>query len=88
MHERPVGEGRVGRVEAERLFRRILLYDPANHRNRWHRDCIRKQRDRDSRGPGQVNLDLALSRAVAFDRPHEKSSLEFRLEFYNALNHP
>lgn len=39
-------------------------------------------------GPGQANLDLALSRTIAFDWPHEKSSLEFRAEFYNALNHP
>jgi len=39
-------------------------------------------------GPGQANLDLALSKAVAFDWPHEKSSLEFRIEFFNALNHP
>ena len=39
-------------------------------------------------GPGQANLDLALSRTIAFNWPHEKSSLEFRAEFYNALNHP
>jgi hypothetical protein len=39
-------------------------------------------------GPGQANLDLALSKRFAFDWPHEKSSLQFRAEFYNALNHP
>lgn len=39
-------------------------------------------------GPGQANLDLALSRMVTFDWPHERSTLEFRAEFYNALNHP
>jgi hypothetical protein len=39
-------------------------------------------------GPGQANLDLALSRAVALKWPVEKSSLQFRVEFYNALNHP
>jgi hypothetical protein len=39
-------------------------------------------------GPGQANLDLALSKAVAFAWPHDNSSLEFRAEFYNALNHP
>jgi hypothetical protein len=39
-------------------------------------------------GPGQANLDLAFSRTIAFDWPHEKSSLELRAEFYNALNHP
>jgi hypothetical protein len=39
-------------------------------------------------GPGQANLDLALSKAVTVDWPHEKSSVTFRAEFYNALNHP
>jgi hypothetical protein len=39
-------------------------------------------------GPGQANLDLALSRSVALNWPHEKSSLQFRGELYNALNHP
>ena len=39
-------------------------------------------------GPGQANLDLAVSKAVTFDWPHEPSSLTFRAEFYNALNHP
>jgi hypothetical protein len=39
-------------------------------------------------GPGQANLDLALSKAMMFSWPHEKSGLEFRAEFYNALNHP
>ena len=39
-------------------------------------------------GPGQANLDLAFSKTVVFNWPHEKSSLQFRAEFYNALNHP
>jgi hypothetical protein len=39
-------------------------------------------------GPGQANLDLALSKVVSFDWPHEGTSLEFRAEFYNVLNHP
>jgi hypothetical protein len=39
-------------------------------------------------GPDQANLDLALSKAITFDWPHEKSSLTFRAEFYNAFNHP
>jgi hypothetical protein len=39
-------------------------------------------------GPGQANLDLALSKAIPFNWPHEKSDLTFRAEFYNALNHP
>jgi hypothetical protein len=39
-------------------------------------------------GPGQANLDLALSKRVPFAWPHDGSSLEIRSEFYNALNHP
>ncbi len=39
-------------------------------------------------GPGQANLDLALSRTVALNWPVENSRLQFRAEFYNALNHP
>ena len=39
-------------------------------------------------GPGQANLDLAVSKSVALNRPVEKSTLQFRAEFFNALNHP
>jgi hypothetical protein len=39
-------------------------------------------------GPGQANLDLAFSKPVIFNWPREKTSLIFRTEFYNALNHP
>jgi hypothetical protein len=39
-------------------------------------------------GPGQANLDLALSKITIFNWPLERSSLTFRAEFYNALNHP
>ena len=39
-------------------------------------------------GPGQANLDAALSKSVPLNWPLEKSSLEIRAEFYNALNHP
>ena len=40
-------------------------------------------------GPGQANLDLAFSKTHgAYIGRHEKSSLQFRAEFYNALNHP
>lgn len=38
-------------------------------------------------GPGQANLDLALSKTVVLRWPIEKSSLQFRAEFFNALNH-
>jgi Carboxypeptidase regulatory-like domain/TonB dependent receptor len=39
-------------------------------------------------GPGQANLDLALSKSVIFNWHHEQTNLQFRAEFYNALNHP
>lgn len=39
-------------------------------------------------GPGQANLDLALSKTFTFAWPHEKSTLVFRAEFYNLFNHP
>jgi hypothetical protein len=38
-------------------------------------------------GPGQANLDLALSKSIRFDWPREKSNLIFRAEFFNAFNH-
>jgi hypothetical protein len=38
-------------------------------------------------GPGQANLDLALSKAVTLNWPRERSALEFRGEFFNAFNH-
>ena len=39
-------------------------------------------------GPGQENVDLALSKTVAIDWLTEKSRLQFRAEFLNTLNHP
>jgi hypothetical protein len=39
-------------------------------------------------GPGQANLDLSASKTVTVPWPREKSSIEFRAEFFNALNHP
>jgi hypothetical protein len=39
-------------------------------------------------GPGQANLDLTFSKTVVLNWPVEKSSLQFRAEFFNALNHP
>jgi Carboxypeptidase regulatory-like domain/TonB dependent receptor-like, beta-barrel len=39
-------------------------------------------------GPGQANLDLALSKTVVLHWPIEKSNLQFRGEFFNMLNHP
>ena len=39
-------------------------------------------------GPGQANLDFAVSKTIALNWPRERSSIQFRAEFYNALNHP
>jgi hypothetical protein len=39
-------------------------------------------------GPGQANLDFAVTKEVTVSWPREKSTVEFRAEFYNALNHP
>jgi Carboxypeptidase regulatory-like domain/TonB dependent receptor-like, beta-barrel len=39
-------------------------------------------------GPGQQNLDLSFTKMIGLNWPSEQSSLQFRAEFYNALNHP
>jgi TonB dependent receptor/Carboxypeptidase regulatory-like domain len=39
-------------------------------------------------GPAQANLDLSLSKLFVLNWPIENSSLQFRAEFFNALNHP
>ena len=39
-------------------------------------------------GPGQANLDLALTKTIALRGSFEKTSFQFRAEFFNALNHP
>ena len=39
-------------------------------------------------GPGQANVDLAISKLLAFRWPHDGSSFQFRAEFFNAFNHP
>jgi hypothetical protein len=39
-------------------------------------------------GPSQANVDLALSKTLASKWPAADSSLQFRTELYNALNHP
>ena len=39
-------------------------------------------------GPGQANLDIALSKNFGFNWPIENSNIQFRAEFYNAFNHP
>jgi hypothetical protein len=39
-------------------------------------------------GPGQASLDVSLSKTVSLRSLSERSSIEFRAEFFNALNHP
>jgi hypothetical protein len=39
-------------------------------------------------GPPQANLDLAVSKRFLLNWPHEKCEIQFRAEFFNALNHP
>jgi hypothetical protein len=39
-------------------------------------------------GPRQSNIDLGVVRSVPIPWPKEGSSLQFRGEFFNALNHP
>jgi hypothetical protein len=39
-------------------------------------------------GPAQANLDIAISRTVPVNWPIENSAIQFRAEFFNALNHP
>lgn len=39
-------------------------------------------------GPGQANLDIAISRNARTNWPVEHSAIQFRVEFFNALNHP
>jgi Carboxypeptidase regulatory-like domain/TonB dependent receptor/TonB-dependent Receptor Plug Domain len=39
-------------------------------------------------GPGQANVDLALSKMVPINWPTETGNLQIRAEFFNALNHP
>jgi hypothetical protein len=39
-------------------------------------------------GPPQANLDLAVSKRFLSNWPHEKCEIQFRAEFFNALNHP
>lgn len=38
-------------------------------------------------GPGQANLDLALSKTIVVRWPVEGAALHVRAEFFNALNH-
>jgi Carboxypeptidase regulatory-like domain/TonB dependent receptor-like, beta-barrel len=39
-------------------------------------------------GPGQANLDVAISKLITINWPRERSNLQFRAEFFNAFNHP
>jgi hypothetical protein len=39
-------------------------------------------------GPGQFNIDLSIVRTIAIPWPKEGSNVQFRADFFNALNHP
>lgn len=39
-------------------------------------------------GPGQFNIDLSIIRNIPIRWSKEGSSLQFRADFFNALNHP
>ena len=39
-------------------------------------------------GPGQFNIDLSVMRNIPISWPKEGSGLQFRADFFNALNHP
>ncbi len=39
-------------------------------------------------GPGQANLDVAFTKTVLLKWPVETCAVQFRAEFFNALNHP
>jgi hypothetical protein len=64
------------------------FYKTAGNRRGWHRNGIREQLDRLVNGPGQANLDLAISKMQALPWLHERTALQFRAEFFNAFNHP
>jgi hypothetical protein len=38
-------------------------------------------------GPGQFNIDLSIVRTIAIPWPKEGSNVQFRADFFNALNH-
>jgi hypothetical protein len=39
-------------------------------------------------GPGQLNVDIGVMKSVPLSWPKEGSALQFRAEFFNAMNHP
>jgi hypothetical protein len=51
--------------------------NPADRTYGLHRNSLR--------GPGLTNLDIALAKTTAIT---ERFTLQFRAEFFNALNHP
>jgi len=51
--------------------------NPADRTYGLHRNTLR--------GPGLTNLDIALAKTTAIT---ERVSLEFRVEYFNVLNHP
>ena len=77
-----------GGVETKRLFQCFLFYESASSRRGWHWNGVWEQRDRDCGWSRTSEPGCRISKSVVLNRPHEKSNLQFRAEFYNALNHP
>jgi hypothetical protein len=40
------------------------------------------------RGPGQINADISIIKAVQLSWPKDGSNVQFRTDFFNATNHP
>ena len=75
-YEKPVGKESAGRMETERKVERVMVYDCASNRRRWHRDGVRDQRDRYPRRSPRATWDLALSKAVVLLlRPTTRSTI-------------
>ena len=86
MHEGPVGDGRFDRIKAEWLLQCVATPPVIGA------DGIGTAFGNSGTGivdgPGQANLDLSISKAIALAWPSEKSTIQLRAEFFNVFNHP
>jgi hypothetical protein len=88
MHAKPIGERRGGESKLNGYFNASCFTTPPIIGTDGIGTAFGNSATGIVTGPGQANLDLAFSKTVALNWPAEKSSLQFRAEFYNALNHP
>ena len=84
MLEKPVGDGRGRAVEIKQLFQRSCFTAPPVIGADGIGTAFGNSATGIVNGPGQANLDLALSKTVMVNWPIEKSSFQFRAEFYSA----